>query len=140
MTSRERTDLRAEGVIVESVERGSRIDRINLEDDYMEIDLNEKPDVKSLKVPPGPPSSTYSPSEENILIKLKLGNCSMEEVERYKEELKHETSISKTDIENKINLETQTLNELIETKHSEAIGALNDMKENQKPIEEIDIS
>ena len=62
----------------------------NLEDDYMEIDLDQKPDVKSLKVPPGPPSSTYSPSEENILIKLKLGNCTMEEVERYKEELQHE--------------------------------------------------
>ena len=54
----------------------------NLEEDSMEIDLNEKPDVKSLKVPPGPRTFNYSPSEENILIKLKLGKCSMEEVEK----------------------------------------------------------
>ena len=70
----------------------------DLENDSMEIDLDEKPDVKSLKVPPGPPSSNYSPSEENILIKLKLGNCSMEEVERYKEALKHEQWILSDDL------------------------------------------
>ena len=43
----------------------------NLEDNFMEIDLEEKLDVKSLKNPPGPPSSVYSPSEENILISYK---------------------------------------------------------------------
>ena len=59
----------------------------DVENDSMDFNLDEKSDVK---LPPGPPSSTYSPEEESILIKLKLGNCSMEEVQTYKELLKKE--------------------------------------------------
>ena len=54
-----------------------------------------------------------------------------------KKELKQETMTSKTDIETRINMETKTLNDLIETKHSEAVEALEDMKEKQKPIAKI---
>ena len=61
----------------------------DLEDNSMDIELKEKPDVKSLKVTMSPPSSAYSPSEEKIMMKLSE-NCSMEEVEKYKERLKDE--------------------------------------------------
>ena len=61
----------------------------DLEDNSMDIDLEEKPDVKSLKVTLSPPSSAYNLSEDKIMMKLS-GNCSMEEVEKYKERLKDE--------------------------------------------------
>ena len=58
-----------------------------VEDTSMDVDLDEKPDAM---LPPGPPSSAYSPEEESILIKLKLGSCSMQEVETCKEQLRKE--------------------------------------------------
>ena len=69
----------------------------DLEDNSLNIDLEEKPDVKSLKMIPSPPSSSYSPSEEKIMMKLS-GNCSTEEVEKYKEQLKHEHWIQSEDL------------------------------------------
>ena len=55
-----------------------------VEDNSMDVDLDENP------APAGPPSSAYSPEEESILIKLKLGSCSMQEVETCKEQLRKE--------------------------------------------------
>ena len=59
----------------------------DVEDTSMDVDLDEKPDVK---LPPGPPFFGYSPAEESILIKLKLGSCSVQEVQTYKEQLQKE--------------------------------------------------
>ena len=56
----------------------------DVEDTGMDVDLDEIPDAM---LPPGPPFSGYSPAEESILTKLKLGSCSMQEVETCKEQL-----------------------------------------------------
>ena len=53
-----------------------------VEDNSMDVDLDENP--------ARPPSSAYSPEEERILIKLKLGRCSMQEVQTCKEQLRKE--------------------------------------------------
>ena len=67
------------------------------EDDTMEIDLDEKPDVDT-KTPPGPPPSVYSPDEEMILMKLRLGNYSIEDVSKLKETLMKEGWISSEEL------------------------------------------
>ena len=59
----------------------------NVEETLMDVDLEEKPDAR---LPLGPPSSCYSPEEESILIKLKTGSCSMQEVQTCKEQLRKE--------------------------------------------------
>ena len=72
----------------------------DVEDTSMEIDLDKNPDVNFSKLPPGPTSNIYSPEEENILIKLKLGNCSMEEVQTCKEQLRNEQWNQSEDLPN----------------------------------------
>ena len=59
----------------------------DVEDTSMDVNLSEKPDVK---LHPGSPFSGYSPEEESILIKLKIGGRSMQEVQTYKEQLQKE--------------------------------------------------
>ena len=46
-------------------------------DTMEEVDLDEKPDVDT-KFSPGPQPPVYSPDEEMVLMKLRLGNYSIE--------------------------------------------------------------